>query len=73
MDIIVKPILNDLSSYIKQKITNFLLPIKDFSVEYTNYYTIEEIKKLKNDNINILEMNNKTIENNKLIIMDVTP
>lgn len=74
MDIIVKPILNDLSSYIKQKITNFLLPIKDFSVEYTNYYTIEEIKKVKEKypNINIFVSINKNIQNSELKLLEST-
>ena len=74
MDIIVKPILNDLSSYIKQKITNFLLPIKDFSVEYTNYYTIEQIRKFKEKypDINIFVSINKNIQNSELKLLEST-
>lgn len=72
MDIIVKPVLDDLSSYIKQKITNFLLPLENFSVEYTNYYSLDQIKSIKKEypNINLFIVINKNIQNRELISLE---
>ena len=41
MNIVVKPENKNIKSYIEKNISYFLLPLKDYSVEYSNYYTFE--------------------------------
>ncbi len=68
MDIIVKPILDNLDSYIKNDINTFLLPLANYSVESTKYYSLDAIKNIKNKykNINIFISINKNIVNKEL-------
>ena len=63
MDIIVKPILDNLDSYIKNDINTFLLPLANYSVESTKYYSLDAIKNIKNKykNINIFISINKKL------------
>ena len=67
MDIIVKP-EKDLEEYIKLGIKTFLLPLRDFSVEYSKYYSLEEIKKVreKYPKIELFISINKNIMNEEI-------
>ncbi len=67
MDIIVKP-EKDLEEYIKLGIKTFLLPLKDFSVEYSKYYSLDEIKKVreKYPKIELFISINKNIMNEEI-------
>ncbi len=67
MNIIVKPI-KDIDEYIHHGISNFLLPLKDYSVEYDSFYSIDEIKAINNKypSINIFVSMNKNIVNDEL-------
>lgn len=69
MEVIVKPTMNNLDSYIKSNVNNFLLPLKNYSVGYTNYYDLEAIKKIRNNysNINIFISINKNIFNEDIL------
>ena len=68
MDIIIKPVSTNLEKYIDNGINTFLFPIKDYAVEFINYYTIDEIKNIKEkySNINIFVSINKNILNNEI-------
>ncbi len=68
MNIIVKPSLNNLDSYIENGINTFLLPLKDYSVEYTNCYSLDNIKSIidKYKDINIFISINKNIFNSDI-------
>ena len=68
MNIIVKPSINNLDSYIENGINTFLLPLKDYSVESINYYSLDEIIKIidKYKNINIFISINKNIFNSDI-------
>lgn len=68
MDIIVKPVNNDLEKYIDLGINTFLLPLNGYAVEYSNYYKLEEIKNIRNKykNISIFVSINKNIFNNEI-------
>lgn len=67
MNIIVKPTRN-IEDYIDKRITYFLLPLKDYSVEYDSFYSLDEIKDIHNKypNINIFVSMNKNIVNDDL-------
>lgn len=67
MDIIVKP-EKDLEEYIKLGIKTFLLPLRDFSVEYSKYYSLAEIKKVreKHPKIELFISINKNIMNEEI-------
>ena len=68
MQIIIKPEYKELDSYIKKDINNFLLPLEDYSVEYTTYFTLFEIKEIKDKypNINLFISINKNIMNSEI-------
>lgn len=67
MDIIVKP-EKDLEEYIKLGINTFLLPLRDFSVEYSKYYSLDEIKMVrqKYPKIELFISINKNIMNEEI-------
>lgn len=67
MDIILKP-EKDLEEYIKLGVNTFLLPLKDFSVEYSKYYSLDEIKKVreKYPKIELFISINKNIMNEEI-------
>ncbi|MDO5003034.1 MAG: U32 family peptidase [bacterium] len=67
MDIIVK-LEKDLEEYIKLGINTFLLPLEDFSVEYSKYYSLAEIKKVreKYPKIELFISINKNIMNEEI-------
>lgn len=67
MNIIVKP-EKDLEEYIKLGINTFLLPLRDFSVEYSKYYSLDEIKKVreKYPKIELFISINKNIMNEEI-------
>lgn len=68
MNIIVKPSMNNLDSYIENGINTFLLPLKDYSVESINYYSLDDIEKIisKYKDINIFVSINKNIFNSDI-------
>ena len=78
MNIIVKPSCNNLDSYIEKKVKYFLLPIKEFSVESINTFSIGEIKNIRESypdislfvsiNKNII---NDDIENLKKVLLEL--
>lgn len=64
MEILVKPV-KDIDLY--QKADGFVLPIKDYSVDYRNYYTLDEIKSIVNrTNKKIFVVMNKMMENSDI-------
>lgn len=67
MNIIVKP-EKYLEEYIKLGINTFLLPLRDFSVEYSKYYSLDEIKKVreKYPKIELFISINKNIMNEEI-------
>lgn len=67
MNIIVKP-EQDLKEYIKLGVNTFLLPLRDFSVEYSKYYSLDEIKKIreKYPKIELFISINKNIMNEEI-------
>ncbi len=67
MEIIVKP-EQEISSYISCQIKNFLLPLNNYSVEYSKTYTLAEIKEIRNKypKINIFVSMNKNFMNEEL-------
>lgn len=75
MNILVKPV-RDIEFY--DKADGFVLPLLDFSVDYRNYYTLEDIISIKEKtNKKIFVVMNKMIENdevesvkNKLLELD---
>ena len=75
MNILVKPV-RDIEFY--DKADGFVLPLLDFSVDYRNYYTLEDIISIKKrTNKKIFVVMNKMIENdevesvkNKLLELD---
>jgi collagenase-like PrtC family protease len=68
MNIIVKPSQNDLSSYISKKITYFLLPLKNYSSESINSFSLTEIENIINKypNIHVFISINKNIMNDEI-------
>lgn len=74
MNIIVKPSLNNLDSYIENGINTFLLPLKDYSVESINYYSLDDIENIINKykDINIFISINKNIFNNEIELLKKT-
>lgn len=68
MNIIVKPNQVNLSSYLEKKIDYFLLPLEGFSVESTNFFSLEQITNIRNQypNIHLFIGINKNIMNNEL-------
>lgn len=68
MDVIVKPSYNNIDSYVEKNINCFLLPIKDFSVESVNFFSIDEIKSIKNKypNLSLFVSINKNISNDDI-------
>lgn len=68
MVVIVKPSCNNIDSYVEKKINCFLLPIKDFSVESVNSFSIDEIKSIKNKypNLSLFVSINKNISNDDI-------
>ena len=68
MEIIIKPSSNNLDKYIECGINNFLLPLKDYAVEYLNYYSLSEIENFINKykDINFFVSINKNIFNKDL-------
>lgn len=68
MDVIVKPIHCLLEDYISHNINNFLLPLKNFSVESINYYSLDEIKEIrkKYPDIHLFISINKNILNDEI-------
>ena len=67
MNIIVKQ-EQDLEEYIKLGVNTFLLPLRDFSVEYSKYYSLDEIKKIreKYPKIELFISINKNIMNEEI-------
>lgn len=67
MNIIVKPV-REIDEYFEYGINTFLLPLKDYSVEYNSFYSLDEIKKIINQypNIDIFVSMNKNIMNEEL-------
>ena len=67
MEIIVKPD-KSIDEYIEHNITTFLLPLKDYSVEYSSYYTLDEIKGIRDKypEITIFVSMNKNIMNEEI-------
>lgn len=61
-------IINNLdeASEIKDLVDGFIMPLKDLSVNYTNVFTIEEIKQALKLNKEIFVSVNKNIHNNEL-------
>ena len=51
---------------IKELVDAFLVPLKDLSINYTNVFTIEEIKKVQKLNKETFVIINKNIENKEL-------
>lgn len=68
MEVIIKPEEKILDDYIKNNINNFLLPLDNYAVEYNVFFTIEEIKKIREQykNINIFISINKNIFNEEV-------
>lgn len=67
MKLIIKP-ETEIDYYYKIGIRDFLLPLKNYSVEYTSFYTLEDIENIKKKykDINIFVSINKNIFNNEL-------
>ena len=64
MEILVKP-TNDILEY--KEADGFVLPLLNFSVDYKNYYSLDEIKEInKNTNKKIFVVINKMIENDEV-------
>ena len=64
MEVLVKPV-KDIKEY--SKADGFVLPLKDFSVDYRNYYSIDDIKSIKeNTNKKIFIVMNKMIQNDEI-------
>lgn len=68
MELIVKPTKEVLEEYINSHIKNFLLPLKDYSVEYLNYYDLGQIRTIRKNypNIHLFISINKNILNKDL-------
>lgn len=68
MKIIVKPVLDNLDSYIENNIDTFLLPLEEYSVSYIKYYSLDDIKAIrkKYEDINIFISINKNIFNSEI-------
>ncbi|MCI8346998.1 MAG: hypothetical protein HFJ12_03500 [Bacilli bacterium] len=68
MEVIVKPTRDLLEDYIGRNINNFLLPLKNFSVESINYYSLDEIKEIrkKYPNAHLFISMNKNILNHEI-------
>ncbi len=64
MEILVKPI-NNILEY--KEADGFVLPLLNFSVDYNNYYSIDEIKQINSDtDKKIFVVINKMIENSEI-------
>ena len=77
MELIIKP-EKEIEEYIKKGVTCFLLPLKDYSVEYSTYYELDDIKSIreKYKDIDIfVSMNknymNEDIDNIKKILKEL--
>lgn len=57
---------------IKDLVDAFLVPLKDLSINYTNLFTIEEIKKIQKLNKEVFVIVNKNIENKELDKLEET-
>lgn len=68
MEVLVKPKDNDIDKYLEIGVNNYLFPLKDFAVEYVDYFTLNEIKDIrkKYPQINIFVSMNKNIFNDEL-------
>ena len=68
MNIIIKPVSTNLEKYIDNGINTFLFPLKDYAVEFINYFTLDEIKSIKEkySDINIFVSINKNILNEEI-------
>lgn len=67
MKLIIKP-EKDIEDYINIGVNIFLLPLMDYSVEYSTYFSLEEIKKIrkKYENIELFISINKNIMNEEV-------
>ncbi len=65
MKILVKPV-KDVKQY--KEADGFVLPLKDYSVDYRNYYSLEEIKNIKQEYVEkeIFIVINKMMENDDI-------
>lgn len=64
MEVLIKPTSNILEY---KEADGFVLPLLNFSVDYNNYYTIDDIKKIhKETNKKIFVIINKMIENDEI-------
>ena len=64
MEVLIKPTSNILEY---KEADGFVLPLLNFSVDYNNYYTIDDIKKIhKETNKKIFVIINKIIENDEI-------
>lgn len=68
MNIIIKPSTIDISKFIEKGINVFLLPLEDYSVEYTSYFTMDDIKTIKSKypTVNLFVSLNKNIFNDEI-------
>ena len=57
---------------IKEVTDAFLIPLKDLSINYTNTFTIEEIKQVQKLNKETFVIVNKNIENKELYLLEKT-
>ena len=67
MELIIKPEKN-IEEYINMGINTFLLPLEKYSVEYNKYFSLEEIRNIKEkyNNIDLFVSLNKNIMNEEL-------
>lgn len=64
MEILIKP-TNNIDEYMEAD--GFVLPLLNFSVDYNNYYTFDEIKEIKNKTLKkVFVVINKMIENDEV-------
>lgn len=65
--------INDISDYKKVGINTFLFALKDYSVGYETYYSIDEINKINEKKYVLINrlLNTKEIDNLKNIIKDI--
>lgn len=68
MQVLVKPKSKDIRCYKKLGIKSYLFPLKDYSVESVNYFTIRDIKEVKElyPDIHLFVSINKNIFNQEL-------
>lgn len=67
MNVIIKP-EKDIKEYIQYGVNTYLLPLENFSVEYSNYYSLSDIKNIRKTypSIELFISINKNIENEDL-------